>query len=139
MTKGRKSDTKNYNSNSHDRRGGMGTGKNHDVKNKSGKAVKKITARQAAAIIGIVLLVLLYIAALVTSMVDSSASAVWFRASLVATFALPLLIWIYVWMYGKLTGKHTMADSPARKDDDDVPPSSVQASSPHSGPKDSVS
>lgn len=116
MTKESKSATNNGSRNNQDRHSGISNSKNRNDKEESGKAAKKITSRQAAAIAGIALLVLLYIATLVISIVDSSASAVWFRASLFATFALPLLIWVYVWMYGKLTGKHTMADAPVKED-----------------------
>jgi len=74
------------------------------------KPKKKITSRQIAAIIGIVVLVLMYLVTLVAAVTDNSASANFFFASLLATIAVPLLIWIYVWMYGRLTGRSTMAD-----------------------------
>lgn len=72
---------------------------------------KKITSRQAAAITGIVLLVLLYIVTLAAAILDSSSSARWFWVCLFATIAVPMLIWIYSWMYGKLKGKSD--ESPA--------------------------
>lgn len=71
---------------------------------------RKITSRQVAAMIGIVLLVLMYLITLAAAITDSSASAGFFLASLFATVAVPLLIWIYVWMYGRLTGRSTIAD-----------------------------
>lgn len=71
---------------------------------------KKITSKQIVALIGVILLVLLYLATLAASILDSSASAQWFRASLAATIALPLLIWIYSWMYGRLTDRPTIGD-----------------------------
>lgn len=67
-------------------------------------------SRQVVAMTGVVLLVLLYIATLVTAIVDSSQSAKWFRICLFATFALPLVIWIYSWMHGRLTGKSAIGD-----------------------------
>ena len=73
---------------------------------------RKMTSKQIAAITGIVLLVLLYLISLAAAILDSSSAAVWFRASLFGTIALPLLIWIYVWLYGKMTGRHTIADAP---------------------------
>ncbi|MGN0167690.1 MAG: hypothetical protein ACI4AB_06600 [Acetatifactor sp.] len=71
---------------------------------------RKVTSKQVVAIIGIVLLVLMYIATLIAAVFDSSASGRLFWMCLFATIAIPLLIWIYTWMYGKLSGKHTMAD-----------------------------
>ena len=79
---------------------------------------KKKHPKQIAAIIGILLLVLLYIATLISALVDSSAAKSWFRMCLFATVAVPLLLWIYIWMYGKLTGKHTIAeDTPSRPEE----------------------
>ncbi len=78
--------------------------------NRTDKTGKKITSKQAAAILGIVLLVLMYIAALIAAVADKSASGSLFRICLYATVTIPILIWIYTWMYGKLTRKHTFAD-----------------------------
>ena len=69
-----------------------------------------MTSKQIVAIIGIILLVLLYVVTLVMAFVDNSASSGLFGVSLFATFAIPFLIWIYTWIYGKLTGKSTIAD-----------------------------
>lgn len=70
-------------------------------------------SRQIVAMAGVVLLVLLYVATLVTAIADSSQSAKWFRICLFATFALPLVIWIYSWMHGRLTGKSAIGDPEA--------------------------
>lgn len=69
-----------------------------------------MTSKQIVAIIGIILLVLLYVVTLIVAFVDTSASGNLFGVCLLATFAIPLLIWIYTWMYGKMTGKKTIAD-----------------------------
>lgn len=82
---------------------------------KSG-AKKRPTSRQAVATIAIVLLLLMYLFTLAAAVLDSSASGTWFRASLFATMALPLLIWIYTWIYGKITGKPTLTAPPSDKD-----------------------
>lgn len=79
-------------------------------KKKTTKNTKKVTSKQIVAIAGIVLLVLLYVITLVVAFIDSSASGKLFALCLFATLAIPFLIWIYTWMYGKLTGKHTIAD-----------------------------
>ena len=63
------------------------------------------TSRQIVALAGVVLLVLLYLVAFL----DQSASGRLFWVCLFATIAVPLLIWVYTWMYGKLTGRSTMA------------------------------
>ncbi|MCI9336507.1 MAG: hypothetical protein HFH93_03020 [Lachnospiraceae bacterium] len=73
----------------------------------------KRSSRQIVAIVGVVLLVLLYVVTLITAILDSSQSAKWFRICLFATFALPLVIWIYSWMHGRLTGKSAIGDPAA--------------------------
>lgn len=72
---------------------------------------KRSVSKRIVALCGVVLLVLLYVVTLVAAILDTTASAGLFRMSLLATFAIPLLVWIYTWMYGKLTGRHTIADS----------------------------
>lgn len=74
------------------------------------KTPKKITARQVAAMAGIVLLALLYLVTLAVAVVDSSASGRLLWICLFATVAIPILVWIYIWLYGKLTGRRTMSD-----------------------------
>lgn len=73
-------------------------------------SVKKVTSKQVVAFIGVILLVLLYAAALIAAIVDSSVSGRLFWVCLYATVVIPILIWVYTWMYGKLTQKHTFAD-----------------------------
>ena len=65
----------------------------------------KLKPKQIAAIICIVLLVLLYVATLVISLLDFPGSDRLFAACLVATIGLPILLWIYIWLYGKFTGR----------------------------------
>lgn len=69
-----------------------------------------MTSKRVVALIGVILLVLLYLAALIAAIVDRSASGSLFRICLYATIVIPILIWVYTWMYGKLTRKHTFAD-----------------------------
>ena len=76
---------------------------------------KKITSKQIVAMVGVILLVLMYLVTLVVAIVDSSASGKLFALCIYATIAIPILIWIYTWMYGKLTGKHTFADFDVNK------------------------
>lgn len=78
--------------------------------NENSNNKKKVTSKQVVAMAGVILLALLYIVTLVVAFVDNSASGALFQVCLVATIAIPFLIWVYVWMYGKLTNKKTMAD-----------------------------
>lgn len=71
---------------------------------------KKMTSKQIVALIGIVLLVLLYVITLILAFINTEATNTLFVICLFATIIVPVLIWIYTWMYGKLTGKSTMAD-----------------------------
>ena len=75
--------------------------KNTNDKIAASKEPKKITSRQVVAFAGIVLLAAIF---------DSSASGQLFQACLFATIAVPLLCWIYTWMYGIFAKKHTIAD-----------------------------
>lgn len=86
-----------------------------DMSKDTGK--KTVSAKQTVAVAGVALLALLYAATLVAAIADNSSSGTWFRASLFATMALPLLLWIYIWMYGKLTGKRTLANPPSPAED----------------------
>ena len=80
-------------------------------KNTENKKTKiKMTSKQIFAIAGIVVLVLLYVVTLLAAIFDSSASHALFATCLLATVAIPLLIWIYTWMFGKLTNRSTFAD-----------------------------
>ena len=77
---------------------------------KDNRPKKKITSRQAVALGGVILLAALYLTTLVVAILDRDSSGRLFQACLAGTVFIPLLIWVYIWMYGKLRGKHTMAD-----------------------------
>ncbi|NBJ94068.1 hypothetical protein [Parablautia muri] len=70
--------------------------------------------KQIAAIICIILLVLLYVATLVISLLDFPGSDRLFAACLMATIGLPILLWIYIWLYGKYTGSKTLASDTSK-------------------------
>ena len=59
----------------------------------------KRTAKQIAALLGVALLVLMYLLLLVFAICDFEGSQMMFRVCLMATFIIPLLIWIYVYLY----------------------------------------
>ncbi|MGN1147491.1 MAG: hypothetical protein ACI4TB_03655 [Lachnospiraceae bacterium] len=71
---------------------------------------KKKNAKQIVALIAVVLLVAMYIVTLIAAVFDSTASGMLFRICLVCTVAIPILAWIYIWLYGQMTGKKTIAD-----------------------------
>lgn len=66
--------------------------------------------RQIAAIICIALLVLLYVATLVIAILGFPGYERLLAACLIATIGLPILLWIYIWLFGKYTRRSTMAD-----------------------------
>lgn len=90
--------------------------KDNSIKTHNEDKGKRITSKQVVALVGVVLLVLMYISTLIVAIVDNSDSGKWFMCCIFATVAIPLLLWIYTWMYGKLTGRHTIADAPQRMD-----------------------
>lgn len=65
--------------------------------------------KQIAAWICILALLSLYIATFVVALLDFPGSDALFRSCLAATVGLPILLWIYIWLYGKVKNKHTMA------------------------------
>ncbi len=71
----------------------------------------KKTPKQIAALTCVVLLVLLYIATLVISLLDFPGAERLFAACLLATIGLPILLWIYIWAIGRMTGKKTFTDT----------------------------
>jgi len=62
----------------------------------------KRTARQIAAFIGIGLLLLLYILTFIFAICDFEGSNVMFRACLMGTFVIPMLIWAYIYLYDRM-------------------------------------
>ena len=74
--------------------------------------------QRIAAIFGIALLLLLYLVTLICAIFNFDGTGRLFQACLFATIAIPILIWIYVWLFGKMTGKHTMADFDLKENND---------------------
>lgn len=70
--------------------------------------MKKKT-KQIAAWLCIITLSLLYIATFVVALLDFPGSDALFRACLAATVGLPILLWIYIWLYWKVKKEHTIA------------------------------
>ena len=74
-------------------------------------------SQRRVAIIGVALLVIVIFALLLTAIFDPT--GVWFRACLVLAIALPILLWIYVWLYGMLKQKKTIASFEFLEEDSD--------------------
>lgn len=81
------------------------------------KNKKKITSKQVVAMVGVILLVLMYVLTLVMAVIDNSASGNYFMLSLGCTLVIPVIIFIYSWMYGRLTDTKAIGDpdSPAEE------------------------
>jgi amino acid permease len=62
-----------------------------------------------AALCGIILLVALYLFTLIAAIFNFDATGNLLRACLFATVAVPILIWVYIWLYGVWNKKHTLA------------------------------
>lgn len=54
------------------------------------------------ALLGIVFLVALYVVTFFAAIFDNSATGNLFRVCLFATIAIPLLLWIYLWLFQKV-------------------------------------
>lgn len=78
--------------------------------NENQSSNKKWSSKRIVALIGVFLLLALYIGALFISIFIPDKSGDMLLFCIFGTVAIPFLIWIYIWMYGKLTGKHTIAD-----------------------------
>ena len=70
---------------------------------------QKKSAKQIAAIVCIVLLAAMYVATFIVACLDFPGWERLFQACIVATIGLPILLWIYIGMYGWLKQKHTIA------------------------------
>ncbi|MBO6016204.1 MAG: hypothetical protein J6P60_06450 [Lachnospiraceae bacterium] len=66
--------------------------------------------QRIAALIGIVLLLALYLATLIGAIFNFDGKGHMFAACLFATIGVPILLWIYIAIYGKVTDKKTIAD-----------------------------
>ncbi len=67
--------------------------------------------KRIVALIGIVLLVGMYIALLIQAVLGAPGTGATFIACAAATVAVPIAIWLILWVYSALTGKRTVASS----------------------------
>lgn len=73
------------------------------------KEHKKKSPRQVAALLCVFLLGAMYLATLVVACLDLHDAGRLFAGCLLATIALPILLWIYIWLYGVYRNRHNMA------------------------------
>ena len=72
--------------------------------------------QRIAALCGIILLAGFYIFPLIAAIFDFDGTGNLLKACLFATVAVPILIWVYIWMYGVYKKKHTPASFDFMKD-----------------------
>lgn len=65
--------------------------------------------KRLAALIGLGLLGLVYIAFFIVAIFAGELPKEYFTVCLAATVFIPILIWVYIWLYGFLTNRHTIA------------------------------
>lgn len=76
--------------------------------------------KQIAAILCIVFLVGLYIATFIAAIFDSPATGRIFRACLILTVIIPILMWVFVWMIGVFTQRENFASAKILHSDADA-------------------
>ncbi|MBQ9333387.1 MAG: hypothetical protein IJS12_03535 [Lachnospiraceae bacterium] len=69
--------------------------------------MKKRTVKQNIALIGVILIVIMILATLITAFADPTGR--YFRSCLIVTIALPIALWVFMWAYGAMMHKHTPA------------------------------
>lgn len=72
---------------------------------------KKRTPKQVAALFCVILLICLYLFTFIIACLDFPGADKLFPVCLMATVGLPILLWIYIWLYGVTKEKHTMASA----------------------------
>lgn len=70
----------------------------------------KKNPKQIAAIIALVLIAALIISFVVSAVTASEDSGNGFFICFFAIIAIPILAWLFIFCYGRLTGKHTIAE-----------------------------
>lgn len=76
---------------------------------KRGNSLMKDKLKRIGALVGVILLAGTILATLVLAILGYTFESKLFMGLIVADICLPILLWVYIWLFGKLTGKHTMA------------------------------
>lgn len=71
--------------------------------------MNKKNPKRIAALACVVILVALYLMTLIFAIADFPGWQRMFGGCLVGTIALPILLWVYIWLYGKIKDRHTIA------------------------------
>lgn len=97
--------------------------------------MKKMTPKQIAALICVVLLVSMYLITFLVACLGGADSGRLFAACLTATIGLPIILWLFLWFYGLMKKRQSEAFSSLpdgetiRTDDKDRPGRSGQSHS----------
>lgn len=76
-------------------------------------------SKRIAALICVIILLFMYIFTFIAACLDFPNSDRLFAVCLLITIGLPILLWIYIWLYGKITEKHTIASTDLFNNSDD--------------------
>lgn len=87
------------------------------------KEKKKRTPKQFAALICVIILAGMYLFTLIVACLDFPDADKWFAACLFATIGLPILLWVYLWLYGLMRNNRTTLPT------DLIPNDSMQSNS----------
>jgi amino acid permease len=83
-----------------------------DKQSKSGNSEKKKypwTAKRIAAWVCIIALVAMYVVTLAAAIMSKPGADTLFKSSLALTIFLPIVCWVFIWLYGFFTDKKTIA------------------------------
>lgn len=72
--------------------------------------MKKKTSVRIAAWIGIILLAAMYLATLIVAIVDFPGADRLFRGLVVADIGVPILLWIYIWIFKQVKERKAEAE-----------------------------
>lgn len=72
--------------------------------------------KQIGALIGVILLVGAIVATLIMALLGYTFESNVFMGLIIADICLPILLWVYIWLFGKMTGKHTIASMDLMQD-----------------------
>lgn len=91
------------------------------------KKNKKRTAKQVVALGCVIFICLMSVISLILAFlsVNNKGLLTWFGGTMGLTLALPIFAWIYLFLYGKLSGKKTIADMDVNVEDRDADDTSL--------------
>ena len=69
----------------------------------------KSKAKQIAAIGAVVIIVAIYIVTLILGITNNENTSSWFMAAIVATVVLPVISWVYIWIYQRVKDQREAA------------------------------